>query len=83
MPSPEIDPDWVLFCKNVRFTPCFRVKSRKIITVIAYHNYGYYMVDDIGLEPMTFRTSSGYTSFDLYVKVRKSIGKHLFIALLL
>ena len=53
MPSPEIDPDWVLFCKNVRFTPCFRVKSRKIITVIAYHNYGYYMVAEAGLEPTT------------------------------
>ena len=53
MPSLENDPSWALFYKNVRFTPCFRVKSRKIITVIAYHNYGYYMVAEAGLEPTT------------------------------
>ena len=31
-----------------------------------------FLVDDIGLEPMTFRTSSGYALLDLYVKVHKS-----------
>ena len=54
MPSLEIDPSWALFYKNVRFIPCFRAKSRKIITVIAYHNYGYYMAGALGLEPRAY-----------------------------